>query len=328
MISRWFSIRVLVVITCTLIIAIITPHFVLIFLDNLGMISVNNAILETQNRQGVFWWSPELLFDKDVCPFQPSEREKIFIDKWVIGSGSRGWLSFLQCDFDEAAEMFSNASSQRPSNRMLKYVLASVYQYDGHYKEAALVWRESHYKDYFINTGEQLLMDQNWDVAERLYNTVLVVWPDDGFGYDGMGRVWLYGRNQPQIALPFFVQATKITPQPNMNRVLLAQAYLAVGNNNAAKKEANIVLVNFPNNDLAHMILGEVARAEGDNLTALFEYQIAVEINPDNEWSLLGLGYAQAEIGNRDEAERLWHHILELHPNFQPACDALGILCH
>jgi tetratricopeptide (TPR) repeat protein len=74
-----------------------------------------------------------------------------------------------------------------------------------------------------------------------------------------------------------------------------------------------------PDSWQASVFLGDVARQHGDLVTAVAQYQKAVEQQPENPAPLLGLATSYWEMGDFDRATSYLRHTLEINPNSQQA---------
>lgn len=265
--------RIMYVIAGIIIILLLMPRLATSLANNYGMTRVSRAMVETHGKGGTKWWSPESLFGKDGCPFQYIEKISNHTYLSTNNTTAAGWALFLRCELDEAAKIIIKAIEQHPANSMLHFLLGSIYQYDSKATEAALAWREgTDTWSYFKNKGELLINEQKWDMAERLYVAAIAAWPEEAFGYDGMGRVWFYGKGQPEVAITYY--------------------------------EKEIFLL--PNNPQLDISLGELYRGEHDFERAKFWYQKALGLDTRNENAKAGLSHTWSDFGDELVRQHLW----------------------
>ncbi|MDR3599560.1 MAG: tetratricopeptide repeat protein [Desulfosporosinus sp.] len=86
-----------------------------------------------------------------------------------------------------------------------------------------------------INAGARAYTNKEYEVAIIHYQKAISINPSDGSIYNNIGNVYLRGKNDPQTALPYYVQATTIEPSFNYGWLNLALCQRALGDISSAK---------------------------------------------------------------------------------------------
>jgi cytochrome c-type biogenesis protein CcmH/NrfG len=81
-----------------------------------------------------------------------------------------------------------------------------------------------------------------------------------------------------------------------------------------AEPEFHAALADNPNDEKAHLLLGEAAAKAGDTQTAFAEDSLAVKLQPDDVDALVSLGKVLMTMNQHDKAEETFEHALKADP--------------
>lgn len=105
-----------------------------------------------------------------------------------------------------------------------------------------------------------------------------------------------------------------------------ALTLLAAGQTDEALVELRGVLDTKPDHGEAHNALGVALVGRGDYAAALPSLEKAAKCAPDKVERLYNLGVAKLELGDKEDAVRIFRRVLERKPDYAPAKDALKSL--
>lgn len=87
----------------------------------------------------------------------------------------------------------------------------------------ARIAAQSHHEDKAeVNAGVKAFSKKEYDEAIVHYKKAVAINPSDGSVYNNIGNVYLRGKNDPETALQYYVQATTIEPSFNYGWLNLA----------------------------------------------------------------------------------------------------------
>lgn len=87
-----------------------------------------------------------------------------------------------------------------------------------------------------VNAGVKAYANKEYDEAISHYKEALAINPTDGSLYNNIGNVYLRGKDDPEAALDYYVQATTIEPSFNYGWYNLALCQKALGDISGAKE--------------------------------------------------------------------------------------------
>lgn len=154
---------------------------------------------------------------------------------------------------------------------------------------------------------------QNWMELGKVYETILRFDPE-GFK---SSAIFAYG------------EALRVSPRNPSPFVALARVELQTGNLDGALSYLNESLKIKSDFVAGHMMLAEIAVAEGKLKEAISELDRAVSANPNNPeniYIVLRIGILYYQDGDYEKAQGLFEKLVKLDPNFVDARYALGIL--
>ncbi|MGH7476860.1 MAG: tetratricopeptide repeat protein, partial [Longimicrobiales bacterium] len=106
----------------------------------------------------------------------------------------------------------------------------------------------------------------------------------------------------------------------------LAAVYRRQGRRDAALRVCLRGLQRHPTHLDAHILLGKLYLEAGDRVKASVEWGMVLRLDPDNFDALRGLGFANLEQGDLDNAERLLRRAQEVRPGERTVAAALELL--
>jgi tetratricopeptide (TPR) repeat protein len=106
-----------------------------------------------------------------------------------------------------------------------------------------------------IRAGAKAYAAKQYDEAIAHYEKALVINPADGSAYNNIGNVYLRGKNDPEKALEYYIQATTIQPSFNYGWLNLAICQKALGDIENAKKTISDALNILKNDDNLYGVL-------------------------------------------------------------------------
>ncbi|MDR2469006.1 MAG: tetratricopeptide repeat protein [Tannerella sp.] len=209
------------------------------------------------------------------------------------------------------------------------------------------------------------LLEETEKAFEELKN-LAAKYPSDARYLMLIGDLYLE-RQQMDEALEFYRKAYAIDPENPYYTVSMANYYEAAGNPTAAEEQIRTALANdklevevklsilsryvrqlqqsrdgaqtvntlfgtlleqHPEDVELKLIYGNLLAIQGNADDARFQFQLAAEMEPDNEKAWQQLLQLAFQTKNMDEAIRISKHCRELFPQEPAYCYYLGIACH
>ncbi|WP_413167434.1 tetratricopeptide repeat protein [Capilliphycus salinus ALCB114379] len=166
----------------------------------------------------------------------------------------------------------------------------------------------------YMNLGASLLLEGQYEEAEKVYRQGIELQPDDPWVHCNLGRSLLY-QGKVEEAIPHLQNTIEIEPN-------LAEAYYNLGNAftrqnrfeeavNAYRKAIELE----PDQFLYHHQLGDSFLLQGKYKEAVSPYQQAIELNSQYPWSFHNLGKALSELERWSEAIAIYDQFLQLQPD-------------
>ncbi len=144
---------------------------------------------------------------------------------------------------------------------------------------------------YYWELGNVYFELQQFDQAEQLYKQAKILQPEDRRPILGLGQLYL-SKQQPQasiLELETFLNKGFFVESPDPEYILLAQAYIAVANYDAAITAAKKAIQYNPTNPNAYLVLGDGWRGKGDIIQARAAYNQVLQLDTHNGAALKGL---------------------------------------
>ncbi len=158
--------------------------------------------------------------------------------------------------------------------------------------------------------------------------------PKFGLAYGGLSdALWLkYERTKnaddAKAAVAAVEQARALSPDDPQVRLSLAHSYESTGRLDDGVRQLTALLVDQPNNDDAHRMLGLLYERQGRNDEALREYQAAIDIRPDYWRNHYALGMFYYNRGRFAEMATEFDRVTKLQPDNAMAYSSLGVAYH
>ena len=150
--------------------------------------------------------------------------------------------------------------------------------------------------------GTFALLDQRREDAEKLFDKMVRQFPQEPGVHYQYGSLLL--NNRPEDGVKELQKELEVSPSHIPSRLRLAEYYLAQSDSEKARPFLDEVVRLEPKNASAHMFLGELLAAKGDNSGAIRELELAREQAPTRtkiRWDLLR---AYQAAGRREDASR------------------------
>ncbi len=166
----------------------------------------------------------------------------------------------------------------------------------------------------YLDLGLVAIAQEDYGAAERfLLRVVELTESDDMSNVNIMRDTALYNlglvaleNEEYEDAIAYFKNALRIRKDASDTYYYLAEAYLGLGETDAAKDQLLIALEFDPNYPEAHFLMGEIYLSEGDEAKASEEFRKAADLAPDVDIpieALNGMGTAEERIARAKEAE-------------------------
>lgn len=154
---------------------------------------------------------------------------------------------------------------------------------------------------------------QNWMELGKVYETILQFDPEEFKS----SAIFAYG------------EALRVSPHNPSPFVALARIELQAGNTDGALHYLNKSLKIKSDFVAGHMMLAQIAVAEGKLREAISELDRAVSANPNNPeniYIVLRIGVLYYQDGDYEKAQSIFEKLVKLDPNFVDARYSLGLL--
>ncbi len=162
-----------------------------------------------------------------------------------------------------------------------------------------------------------------YESAKIEYLNALRHEPHYARGYEQIGLIWLK-EGAPLRAIPFLLKARELDHNDFTTRNNLALAFMAIGSDSEARKEAVSILQQAPSNEEALLVLSDTSRTKKD----LLQLDAALEkvSNKDSVAFHLASAAKLMRAGNPSAAEAALKQAVASDPNSSRAHLALGYL--
>lgn len=284
--------------------------------DGLGtteLLSASDDIaLSVRRKLGV---PPEETADSFIADFASSNPK-------AYETYIQGLRAFVNYDYKEAEEHFSQALDTAPDFTMARYRLAHVTAALGHTSKAKelidqaieesdpLPDRDARY----IRAAKALIERRN-DDAIRIYREIIERYPYETEAHRHLAELY-ENLNQPDKAVAMAQELERLAPDAPTTWSLLGMSYLSKGDYSNAVQSLQKYVELAPEEANAHHLLGDSYRAQGELDLAVSEYRAALELDPDFHFSTVALATTQVLRGNLDAAAR----------HLSPLASALGVI--
>ncbi len=242
-----------------------------------------------------------------------------------------GRILLLQGEAVVSASSFASAVALGATDDIARLLYGNALAQAGKYQEAIGQWAQGQMiARWHRNLAEDLVLRQEYSSAEKEYRIAIDVAhaqpnrAEEALGYRGLGDLARTGRKL-DLVVSYYQKAVELAPYDPLTRAGLAHALLDMERFTEAREEANISLKQQPN-WLAHLVLGTIFLREGELEQAATSFEASARLNPADTWGRYYLGYIRAKQGDRQAAIDLWREVIELHPGFAPAQQALDEL--
>ncbi len=173
-------------------------------------------------------------------------------------------------------------------------------------------------KNQMLERALELQQAGQLDEAERLYQDVLAVWPDQPDAWHGLGVIF-HQRGQDLVAIESIERAIRLQGTQAIYHFNLGHAFQALGRHPEAMACYRRSLHLNPVHDRAYVSLGLELYRQGVLAEARDCFLNAVALNPECAESENLLGNAWNDLGNPQEALGCYQRALELKPDFLAA---------
>lgn len=160
------------------------------------------------------------------------------------------------------------------------------------------------------------------ELGRELVERSLSMAPDNATLRSRYAR-YLLSRDEVDVAIEQLETAIERVPQADEPRMLLAQVYARLGQQDTAEAVIDQWRKDQPDNIRAINTGAELAQARGETDRARELYRQAIEVNPEAPESHYSLGALEARLGNREQAESHFRNAVRAAPDSQQALQAL-----
>jgi serine/threonine protein kinase/tetratricopeptide (TPR) repeat protein len=155
-------------------------------------------------------------------------------------------------------------------------------------------------------------VDEDLEAALVEYELICELYPENMAAFNNRGRILMHLKRYDE-SIAMFERATELDPQstfPYFNRwVIHQQRQRRPRASEAVMREA---LARWPENAGFRSMLGWSLLSQGRFTESVPEYRAALEVDPDNIYSLPNLAYTLQAMGEHDEAAVLFRRVFEL----------------
>jgi len=159
-----------------------------------------------------------------------------------------------------------------------------------------------------------------FEEAVEQYEYVVALEPDDMIGYANLGSAYMLSGNFTSAALAY---QTAIDIEPTVTSYgNLGLMHYYLGDLDAAISSHNMAIELQPNDHLARSNLGDALWSAGRKEAARREFrkaetmaESALEVNPNDPFTMMDLAWIRAMLDKHDEARNLIDKVLELAPD-------------
>lgn len=213
----------------------------------------------------------------------------------IVGSGN---VLLSQGKHDEAATLYQRAIAINPLHAVAHCNLGNIHSMLGEYDEAAGRFQKAMQLDpnlfiAFYNLGNLRMRQGAYDKAANNFRRAIILHPsEEQLNHVKQQGLLMMKSNQLQAARGLFSQLCQTRPEDMQAWLQLSTINAKLGNLDEAGDCCRHVLTIEPNNDQAHVVLGNIRFNHRQLEGALFHYQRALEINPQNITALNNFGNA------------------------------------
>jgi tetratricopeptide (TPR) repeat protein len=168
--------------------------------------------------------------------------------------------------------------------------------------------------DPFARRGRVLSLIGRHREAREVFARLAASRPSDPYLWRMLGLMRLYS-GDAEGAVGDLLEAVRLRPASGVNRIVLAYAYLAVGEVDAALRHAHLAVDLADTSAEAHYVYGVALRIDGDDADGDAELVRAIDLMDGGESPLAGDRYAyralfEAARGRgRDAVDQLYHGV-------------------
>ena len=205
---------------------------------------------------------------------------------------------FSQGNHIEAAEQYQKALRVNPAHAVVHCNLGNILCILGKDDDAAACYQHAIQYDSnlfiaFYNLGNLRMRQGRYDKAANNYRRAVTLAPDDEqLGVIRQQGMLLLQNNRLDEARLLFTQLCQTYPEDVQSWLQLSTLHGKLGEIDAAGNCSRRALAIQPDNDQAHVVLGNVFFHHRKLDEALFHYEKALELNPLNVTALNNLGSA------------------------------------
>jgi serine/threonine protein kinase/tetratricopeptide (TPR) repeat protein len=174
--------------------------------------------------------------------------------------------------------------------------------------------------------------EKNIQAAMNYFDVALQKDPGFALAYTGLANanLMMYVQKKDKYwsekAVEAAQQAARLNDKLPEVHFSLGSAFAATGQNVQAIAEDKLALELAPNSDEAYRRLGNAYKANGQKQEALQALEKAVEINPYYWNNLAALGNAYVDFGESDNAVKMFKRVIQLKPDNPTGYNNLGLV--
>jgi tetratricopeptide (TPR) repeat protein len=178
--------------------------------------------------------------------------------------------------------------------------------------------------DFFLK-GNQALNQNNYAEALRLYDEAIAKNAEFSDAYLNKG-ITLLKLNRPGEAYEILTAAVNLDPTLAQANLVRAETGLYLGKLREARVDLRQIEKEYKDSSKYYLIKGNILEAEGDESSAISEYEHALRLNKNNVEALVNRGAIYYRLHSYTIAKDNFDQALRLDPSQPQALNNLGLI--
>lgn len=172
-----------------------------------------------------------------------------------------------------------------------------------------------------------LYTNGEWNLAEHKARDIVRQWPDNPFGWKGLGSILLTNQRFEEALVPFG-RAARLFPSDADVHHTIGDIFVELGRFEDAETSYHRAICFGPDRAETHHALGTVQDALGRLQDAEISFRRALDLDPDYVQAHSSLGTVLNDLGRIDEAEAALRRAVDLDPDIAEAQNNLGLVLY
>jgi len=244
-----------------------------------------------------------------------------------------GNLSYMEKDYQQAAQYLKNATAARPDNLSDQTMLGRTYLILGRYTEAEgrlefVVSRTGENAELLALLGTSAIMSGNRQAGLQKLEKAADVAPDDAGIRNELAMAYMTtgDTNKAIGLLESALDKGGESQKQAQTGSILVRAYLRSGEFNKAVDLSRDLVTQSPDSPLLHHLEGMAHEGNQDYTAARNSYRKALSVKPDYVPSILGEAGLDVRAGDAEQARKYYETVLEIQPDHSQAMASLAYL--